>query len=110
MTWELQADGEASVRLKNLFTKKTVVPTSQPADKADQPLAVVQKPLARKPAPTEMWKFLPIDGKEGLFHIVHSSSGLRLEASDDGRVVASKPSDAASQQWRLLKKPDHFTG
>jgi hypothetical protein len=122
MTWQLQADGD-DVRLKNHFTKKTLTPantpkapsSTAPADaKPDAPMAVVQRPLAKTPEAVEAWKFVPIEGKAGVFQIVHAQSGLALEAGEDGRVVASKPAskpaDAPSQQWRLLKKPEHFTG
>jgi hypothetical protein len=107
MTWELQADGDG-VRLKNHFTKKTLGPTTAPSGSANAP--VVQRPLAKSPVRTEAWQFVPIDGKPGLFRIVHTETGLALEADDEGNVVAKKPSDAANQQWRLLPKPQHFTG
>jgi hypothetical protein len=107
MTWELQADGDG-VRLKNHFTRKSLAPTTAPSNTATAP--VVQRPLAKSPARMEAWQFVPLEGKTGLFRIVHTETGLALEAEDDGSIVATKPSDAANQQWRLLPKPEHFTG
>ncbi|MFT3787704.1 MAG: RICIN domain-containing protein [Tepidisphaeraceae bacterium] len=108
MTWELQADGEGgAVRLKNHFTHKTLAPTTAPADAA---APVVQKPVAKDPAPNEAWKFEPIDGKPGQFRIVYVETGLVLEAQDNGVIVGKKPSDAAGQTWKLLPKPERFTG
>jgi hypothetical protein len=106
MTWQLQADG-GGFRLKNHFTNKTLTPTTAPADEATP---VVQKPLDKTPAKDEAWMFVPIDGKAGLFHIIHEVTGRALEAGDDGDVIANKPSDQPAQEWRLLEKPTRFTG
>lgn len=105
MTWELQADGEG-FRLRNHFTRKTLGPTTRPSDAATP---VVQKPLDKEPSASEAWRFEPIDGTDGLVRLVHVESGNVLEASEEG-IVLVKPSDSPNQRWRLLPKPERFTG
>lgn len=105
MTWQLEADGEG-FRLKNHFTNKTLGPATRPGD---APTPVVQKPLEKEPIASEAWRFEPIDGTEGLVRLVHVESGYVLEASESG-IVLAKPSDSPGQRWRLLPKPEKFTG
>lgn len=103
MTWELAAE-PGGFRLRNHFTHKTLAPTTAPA------AAVVQRPVAKSPTADEPWRFEPIDGKPGTFRIVHVATGAALEAGENDRIIATKPSDSPSQQWKLRPKPEHFTG
>lgn len=110
MTWELQADGEA-FRLRNHFTNKTLAPITSPTTQpADASTPVVQRPLDKEPSPFEAWRFEPIADTEGLVRVVHVESGQVLEADGNGNVVLKKSSDAPTQRWRLLPKPEKFTG
>ncbi len=106
MTWELQADGDG-FRLRNHFTRKTLGPTTKPSDAATP---VVQKPLEKEPSASEAWRFDPIADTDGLVRLVHIESGNVLEANDDGGIVLARPSDSPGQRWRLLPKPEKFTG
>jgi hypothetical protein len=106
MTWQFEADGEG-FRLRNHFTRKTLGPATKPSD-ASTP--VVQKPLEKEPSASEAWRFEPVADTDGLVRLVHVESGFVLEANDDGGTVLAKPSDSPNQRWRLLPKPEKFTG
>lgn len=106
MTWQLEADGEG-FRLKNHFTRKTLGPTTKPADTSTP---VVQKPLDKEPSASEAWRFEAIEGTDGLVRLMHIESGFVLEATEGGSIVLAKPSDSPAQRWRLLPKPEKFTG
>ena len=102
MTWKLEPAGD-DVRLMNYFTHKTFYPDAQ-----TEGSAVSQHSAAKEPTDVERWRFVPVDGRN--YKLEHAATGLVLTVSDDGKITIQKWNNSAAQQWKLLAKPDHFTG
>lgn len=106
MTWKFEpvaAADKDTFRLVNHFTRKTCYPT----DKADG-TPVTQHPLAKPAADVEQWRFTKLD--DGTYRIDHVASGKSLTLTDDHAMVIRPWTAAATQKWKLLPKPDPFTG
>jgi hypothetical protein len=98
MTWKLESSGDG-YRLMNYFTHKTMQPDAA---------AVVEEPASKTNAPEQQWKFIPLGND--LFRIENSKTGEALGASSDGNITVGKWTDAPAQKWKLLPKPERFTG
>ena len=98
MTWKLTAvaDGSDQFRLVNHFTHKTLAA----GDAGD---AVVERSAKGEPP---AWHLAKLD--DGTYRI--EQAGRALTAGADGHLTVAPYTGAVNQRWRLLAKPDHFTG
>jgi hypothetical protein len=106
MAWHFEAK-DAGVRLVNYFTSKSFV-----VDRAGGGRALVQQPSSSEKQPQETLHF--IDLGDGLYEIEAPGgggvlSGIDSDGHGDLRVVVAPWTKAASQMWRLVDLPDHFT-
>lgn len=100
MTWKFEPAGD-DVRLVNYFTHKTLSPKADAA-------AVVQQPAGKEATDAQRWRFVPVE--EGNYRIEHVASGKVLTVTVDGEVIVETWSGAAAQKWKLLAKPEKFSG
>jgi hypothetical protein len=98
MTWKLESSGDG-YRLMNYFTHKTMQPDAA---------AVVEEPATKTDAPEQQWKFISLGND--LYRIENAKTGEALGASSDANITVGKWTDAPSQKWKLLPKPEKFTG
>lgn len=102
MTWKLEPAGDGNaVRLMNYFTRKTFYPDAGTT-------AVTQHKAAKTPAEIERWRFIPT--ADGAFRLEHVATGKTLTIDAAGKLTMQPYTGAAEQQWKLVDKPEHFTG
>jgi hypothetical protein len=105
LTWELIPSKDSNIYFfKNYFTGKTFT-----ARESKEGAEVVEVPLDKtKGFPS--WKVVYVS--EGYYKI-ESPSGLVLTVEGEGvnaKVVLKAWNKEAKQLWKMLDKPDHFTG
>jgi hypothetical protein len=105
LTWELLPAGDSNLfTLKNYFTSKTIR-----ADKAEEGKAILQTRLLVDGSDPK-WRFVPVGS--GYYKIEHPS-GLILSVDDkdtDSPLLLKKWTNDPRQMWKLLPKPEKFTG
>jgi len=110
MTWRLQAAGESTVQLRNLFTSKTI---SAMADTNAPRRFVTQVPLPKGTGERPLWQFVKL--ADGNYKIIESKSDEALTASkdegeDEVKVVVAPWQDRDEQKWILEKiDPQNLT-
>jgi hypothetical protein len=101
MTWRLRTAGEATFRLQNLFTSKTISADSK-ADQAKQ--AVVQAAFDAESGPA--WQFTKLE--DGSYKITESKSGKALSAvkaedDNEAKIIVEPWRNEAEQKWELRR-------
>ncbi|HEY3412223.1 MAG TPA: RICIN domain-containing protein [Armatimonadota bacterium] len=99
MTWKFEKVSADTFQLRNLFTAKTIQPTSTP--KAG--VALVQQPL-KKGAP-QLWEFLKQPG--GTYLIRLKGTALFVSTSSDktnSAIVLDTRRKDKSQVWRTIEQ------
>ncbi|HWJ25459.1 MAG TPA: RICIN domain-containing protein [Flavisolibacter sp.] len=106
MTWELKSLKDSGVyRFQNYFTGKTFTSTEW-----REGGSVVETSLDRKGGLTG-WKIVPAG--DGYYRIEAAASDWVLTVEGEGvnaKVVVKKWTKQATQLWKLLPKPERFTG
>lgn len=103
MTWSFEPiPGTSDVRLVNVFTHKTVAPSANTAG-----ASILQHP-AKAATSGEGFHFSQLGGD--VYRIDHSASGLTLSLSPAGKITLQPWTGDETQKWKLLPKPDPFTG
>lgn len=105
LTWELKPAGDSNVfTLQNYFTSKTIR-----AEKPEAKGTITQVKFSMD-GNAPKWKFIPVG--EGYYRIEHPS-GLILGVDDkdtNSPLLLQKWLNQPTQMWKLLPKPEHFTG
>ena len=102
MTWKFEPAGDG-VRLMNYFTHKTLYPSG-----TQDGAPVAQHAAGKDVAEVERWRFVPVG--ENVYRIEHVGTGKALTVTSNGHVVVDPWTDGAGQKWKLLEKPEKFTG
>jgi hypothetical protein len=107
MTWKFEKSGDG-YQLLNYFTHKTLQPEATATPDQTHETPVVQMPASKEAVETQQWKFIELG--DGWYRIDNVKTGLTLGAGADGKVTTGKWADTPGQKWKLLPKPDPFTG
>jgi hypothetical protein len=105
MAWRFQPLSNG-FRLVNLSTGKTIIPN--PTCDEHGITFVRQHTPGRQPAADERWRFVPLG--EGMFRIEYVKTGEVLGINNDGSVIVGRWMEADHQKWKMLGKPNKFTG
>lgn len=107
LTWDITPAGYANIfTFKNYFTHKTFQPTA--GVKENTP---VLQAAIRPDATLQQWDFIKVDG--GYYKIMAHGSELVMTVEGTGtnaKVVLKKWNQSAAQLWKLLPKPEDFSG
>jgi hypothetical protein len=108
MAWRFEDGAAEGVRLVNYFTGKSFEMDGSSGGKA-----VVQQPSSEDHRVKETLHFVRLEG--GAYEIeVQGGAGVLTAIDSDGhgdvRVVVAPWKGMASQRWKLVDLPEHFTG
>jgi len=107
LTWDITPAGYANIfTFKNYFTSKTIQPTAGIAESTP-----VLQAAIRPSATLQQWDIVKVEGD--YYKISPHGSNLVMTVEGNGtnaKVVLKKWDQSAAQLWKLLPRPEDFSG
>lgn len=107
LTWDIIPAGYANIfTVRNYFTNKTFQPTAGIIENAP-----VLQAAIRPGATLQQWDFVKVEGDYYKITAHGSDLAMTVEgAGSNAKVVLKKWSRSPAQMWKLLPKPEDFSG